>query len=103
MTNKHFYNNSGGSVVVGYHNSTASSAPATYPGGTESVNTFTGWAKGATKTVTLSNSIGNALRDDTAEGIVIGPGDSTSKTYYGYFQGGASSSSRPKLTITYTK
>jgi hypothetical protein len=103
MKNKHFYYNSGGSVVVGYHNSTASSAPASYPGGTESVNTFTGWAKGATKTVTLSNSIGNALRDDTAEGIIIGPGDSTNKIYYGYFQGGASSSSRPKLTITYTK
>lgn len=103
IQNKHWYYNSGGTLVVGYHNSTASSAPATYPGGTTSVNTFSGFAKGATKTVTLSNSIGNALRDDTAEGIIIGPGDSTSKTYYGYFTGGATSSSRPKLTITYTK
>lgn len=103
LKNKHWYYNSGGTLVVGYHNSTASSAPASYPGGTESVNTFSGFAKGATKTVTLSNSIGNALRDDTAEGIIIGPGDSTSKTYYGYFAGYNDSSNRPKLTITYTK
>jgi hypothetical protein len=103
LKNKHWYYNSGGTVVVGYHNNTSSSAPTTYPGGTESVNTFSGWAKGATKTVTLSNSIGNALRDDTAEGIIIGPGDSSSKTYYGYFAGYNDSANRPKLTITYTK
>jgi hypothetical protein len=103
IKNKHWYNNSGGTLVVGYHNSTASSAPATYPGGTESVTTSSGFAKGATKTITLSNTIGNALRDDTAEGIVIGPGDSTSKTYYGYFAGYNDSTNRPKLIITYTK
>lgn len=103
LTNKHWYNNSGGTLVVGHHNSTASSAPATYPGGTTSVVTFSGWAKGATKTVSIGTAFGNGFRDDTIEGIVIGPGDSTSKTYYGYFQGGASASTRPKLTITYTK
>jgi hypothetical protein len=102
LKNKHWYYNSGGTAVIGRHNDTAASAPTTFSG-TGNINQSSGWPKGGTRTVTLNNGIAEALRDDSAEGIIIGPGPSTNKIYYGYFQGGASSSSRPKLTITFTK
>jgi hypothetical protein len=103
LKNKHFYYNDGGTVVIGHHNSTASSAPASYPGGTTSVVNSTNWAKGAAKYVSIGTAFGNGLRDDTIEGIIIGPGDSTSKTFYGYFAGYNDATNRPKLRITYTK
>lgn len=99
MKNVHFYNNSGGTAVIGTHSYT--SAPSTWSGG--SVNESReneSWAKGATKTVTLSNSFGTDLQSGAARGIAIGPGDSTSLTYYGYFDGRVG---QPKLKITYTK
>lgn len=99
MTNTHFYNNSGGTAVIGTHS--YSSAPSTWSTGSvvESINTFS-WAKGATKTVTLSNSIGDSFKSGAAKGIALGPGDSTSLTYYGFFNGAVGN---PKLKITYTK
>jgi hypothetical protein len=102
MQNKHWYNNSGGTAVVGTHNQAVSSAPTTFSG-TPNLGVFSGWPLGATWAVTLDNTIGTALKNNTAKGIILGPGNSTSNIYYGYFTGGATSASRPKLTITYTK
>jgi hypothetical protein len=105
MTNKHWYYNSGGTAVIRTHNSTASSAPTTSPTVSSVVGTFSEWPKGATWAVTLDNSVAEDLRDDNIKGLMIGPSPSgsTDKIYYGYFTGGATSSSRPKLTITYKK
>lgn len=99
MKNIHFYNNSGGTAVLGTHNYT--SAPSTWSDGSvnQSRTTYS-WAKGATKTVDLGVSYGNDLKSGSAKGIALGPGDSTSLTYYGYFDGTVGS---PKLKITYEK
>jgi hypothetical protein len=103
LKNSHWYYNAGGTCRIGSHNSSAGSAPTTFSGASNIV-TVSDWGYGATKTVSLSTSTyGNGFRDNTIKGITIGPGASTDKEYYGYFVGGASSSSRPKLTITYTK
>lgn len=99
MKNVHFYQNSGGTAVIGTHSYT--SAPSTWSTGSVIENRETeSWAKGATKTVTLSNSFGTDLQSGAARGIAIGPGNSTSNIYYGYFDGRVG---QPKLKITYTK
>lgn len=101
MTDKHWYYNDGGTAIVGTHNQAVSSAPSTWSG-TSSINTYASWPKGGTLAVVLNNSIGTAIQAGTAKGIVLGPGTSTNKLYYGYFAG-QNSTSRPKLTITYSK
>lgn len=105
MTNKHWYYNSGGTAVIRTHASLASSAPTTSPTVSDVVGQFSDWPKGATWAVTLDNSVAEDLRDGNITGLMIGPSPSgsTDKIYYGYFTGGATSSSRPKLTITYKK
>jgi hypothetical protein len=104
LKNKFWYFNDGGTAVIGTHNSSSSSAPTTCPSLTSNIVQFSQWAKLATKEVTISNtSFGNALRDGTAKGICIGPGPSTSHTYYGYFAGSNDATGKPKLTISYTK
>lgn len=104
MKNKHWYFNSGGTAVIGTHNSTATSAPSSCPALRTDLNAFSGWPKGATWTVTLDNTdFGVALRDGTARGICIGPGNTTSQVYYGYFAGSNDSTNKPKLKITYEK
>lgn len=58
---------------------------------------------GSTYTVDLGAPIGREFKDGVTKGLGFGPGASTSpSTYYGYMYGGTSSS-RPKLTITYKK
>lgn len=102
MTDKHWYYNDGGTAVIGTHNQSVSSAPASYGSTTANRVQSSGWPKGGTRTVSLGTTIGNEFRDGTTKGLCIGPGPSTSKTYYGYFAG-QNSSSKPKLKITYTK
>lgn len=101
LDNVHFYNNSGGTAVIGTHD--YGSSPSTWSGSRvdESRQNFS-WAKGAKKTVTLSNSFGTDFKSGNATGIALGPGDSTSLTYYSYFSG-QNSSNKPVLKITYTK
>lgn len=104
LKNKFWYNNSGGTTIVGTHNSSASSAPSTCPSLNDNLGAFSGWPKGATWAVTLNNTdFGVALKNGTAKGICLGPGPSTSKTYYGYFAGSNDATNKPKLKITYQK
>ena len=101
LDNVHFYSNSGGKAIIGTHNQTSVSGnhSSSQINANLSSPTFT---YGQAKWVTLPNSIGNAFRDNTAKGIALGPGPSTSQTYYGYFRG-SSQSGKPQLRITYTK
>lgn len=101
LNNNHWYNNSGGTAVIGYHNSATLPDPATYPSSTDNITQAT-FTYGQAKWVTVSNTIGNAFRDGTAKGIMLGKGPSTSKTYYGYFAGNGQTG-EPQLRITYTK
>lgn len=104
LKNKHWYNNAGGTAVVGTHNSSAGSAPSTCPTLTDDLNRYSQWPKLATWAVTLDNTdFGVALKNGTARGVCIGPGPSTNHEYYGYFAGSNGGTGAPKLTITYTK
>jgi len=101
LNNNHFYSNSGGNAVIGTHNQTTLS-------GTHSSSQIndnlqqTHFDLGQAKWITIPNSIGTALRDNTAKGIALGPGPTTSQSYYGYFAGNGQSG-EPQLRITYTK
>lgn len=104
LKNKHWYNNAGGTIVLGTHNSSASSAPSTCPTLNNDLNRFSAWPKLATWEVTIDTTdFGVALKNGTAKGICIGPGPSTSHEYYGYFAGSNDSSGKPKIKITYSK
>lgn len=101
LDNTHFYNNSGGTAVIGTHS--YGSAPSTWSGGTVNESRETeSWAKGALKWVTLSNSFGTDFKSGAATGIALGPGDTTSLTYYSYWVG-QNGTNKPQLKITYTK
>lgn len=101
LNNNHWYNNSGGTAVIGYHNSATLPDPATYPSGSDNI-TQSAFTYGQAKWVTVDNAIGTAFKNGTAKGIMLGKGPSTSKTYYGYFAGNGQSG-EPQLRITYTK
>lgn len=101
---KHAWASSGITWYVGTHNYT--SKPSTWGSGnvTERRHSYGSQKAGVTYTQTLSNTIGNEFKAGTTRGIAFGPAPSNSASaYYGYAYGGTSSSSRPKITITYTK
>lgn len=97
-----WYYNSGGTTIIGYASAAAGSGNYTYSNVTSDVNSFSGWAVGAGKWVTVNNSIGNAFKSGAAHALALGKGPSTSLTYYGYFSG-HSESNPPQLRITYQK
>ncbi len=101
LDNVHFYSNSGGEAIIGTHNQTSVSGNHSSSQINDNLSSPS-FSYGQAKWVTLPNSIGNAFRDNTAKGIALGPGPSTSQTYYGYFRGNGQSG-EPQLRITYTK
>ncbi|QAX92943.1 hypothetical protein SEA_WHEEHEIM_35 [Streptomyces phage WheeHeim] len=101
LNNNHFYSNSGGNAIIGTHNQTTLSGSHSSSQINDNLQQ-THFDYGQAKWITIPNSIGNALRDNTAKGIALGPGPSTSQSYYGYFAGNGQSG-EPQLRITYTK
>lgn len=101
LNNNHWYNNSGGTAVIGTHTYGTVTGPADYANVTPDI-TESHFDYGQAKWVTVNNSIGNAFKNNTAKGIALGKGPSTSKTYYGYFAGNGQSG-EPQLRITYQK
>lgn len=107
LDNTHWYNNSGGMAVIGYHNYASAPSPATYPSGTDNKQQSS-FTYGQAKWVTIPNSVGTAFQNGTAKGILLGKGQSSggtlsnSTTYYGYFVG-ANKTGEPQLRITYSK
>lgn len=99
----HWYNNSGGTAVIGTHNSTATSAPS-YDASKDNQNrkTVSGWAANSSKWVDITSVVGSEFKTGTSTGIVIGKGVTTSQTYYGKAIGNQGSG-EPALRITYTK
>lgn len=101
LKNLHWYNNSGGTIVAGTHTYGTVTGNADYANVNPDLNEHhfnygqSGW-------VTLDNAVGNALKNNTAKGIALGKGPTTSKTYYGYFAGFGQSGA-PQVAITYTK
>jgi hypothetical protein len=79
------YYNAGVTAIVGTHNTSGTTVPATWPSGTKSNRVKkTGCTAGETTSLALGTAIGNELKAGTAKGIIFGPGPSTSKDYYGY-------------------
>jgi hypothetical protein len=101
LNNNHFYNNSGGTAVIGTHTYSSEPGNASLSSVDEDI-TRSSFTYGQAKWVTVSNSIGTALKNNTAKGIALGPGPTTSTTYYGYFAGNGQSG-EPQLRITYQK
>lgn len=107
LNNNHWYYNSGGTAIIGYHNSATTPSSFTYPSSTDNI-TRSSFTYGQAKWVTVDNSIGTAFKNGTAKGILMGKGQtaggtlSTDKLYYGYFAGNGQSG-EPQLRITYTK
>lgn len=107
LNNNHWYYNSGGTAIIGYHNSATTPSSFTYPSSTDNI-TRSSFTYGQAKWVTVDNSIGTAFKNGTAKGILLGKGQtsggtlSTDKLYYGYFAGNGQSG-EPQLRITYTK
>lgn len=101
LNNLFFYNNSGGTAVIGTHTYATVSGNANYANVTPDI-TEASFTKGQAKWVTVNNSIGNAFKNGTAKGIALGKGPTTSHTYYGYFAGNGQTG-EPQLRITYTK
>lgn len=99
----HWYNNSGGTAVIGTHNSTATSAPS-YDASKDNQNrkTVSGWSANSAKWVDITSVVGSEFKSGTSTGIVIGKGPSTNAVYYGKAYGN-SQSGEPALRITYTK
>jgi hypothetical protein len=94
----HWYYNSGGTARIYAHN--YSGAPGSSPS-MSYVTQSTGWPKPGGRWVTLPNVGGlyNSFHDGTLKGFGMGPGPSTSKTYYGRFNGGTAA----LIRVTYTK
>ncbi|MFE9642119.1 hypothetical protein ACFYOC_24150 [Nocardiopsis alba] len=103
LSNQHSYSAGGHTVRVGSHNNTSEPTGATSLTGDFSRWTHS-WNRGQTKWVTLPNSFGNQLRDNSMKGITIGRTDAGTQAEYGYLRGASASTSlRPQLRITYTR
>lgn len=101
LNNNHWYSNSGGTAVIGTHTYSTEPSTASLANVDEDINRSS-FTYGQAKWVTVSNAIGTALKNNTAKGIALGPGPSTSTAYYGYFAGNGQSG-EPQVRITYTK
>jgi hypothetical protein len=90
----HWYQNSGGTVRLGWHTQTA--APGTAPAMTVRSEHSVGFGSWAANITTWAKTV--VGRSDF-RGISVGPGDGNSTMYYGYAASGAAPW---RLRITYT-
>lgn len=100
FTVAHTYYNSGSTILIGTHNSSATSPPGTWPGGIF-VQSKAGCVAGNQYTVTLPGSVATQFQNGGVKGIIFGPGTTTSLIYYAYMYGYGSGVA-PSLKFTYT-
>jgi hypothetical protein len=96
---EHAWYQAGMTAYIGYHNH--ASEPTTFSHSVYGAKTQKFNYRGHAQWITLPNSFAEGIRDDKYEGFSI-YASSSSKEYYGEFNG-AGSSYKPKLKITYTK
>lgn len=97
----HFHSTSGGTVVVGYHNLSATSTPNSFSEKKNNVKSQKYSRRKQGQWIVLPKSVGEAIRDGEAKGITLNA-HSDSSSRYGWFLGKGSGSD-PKLRITYKK
>lgn len=95
----HWYNNSGGTAVIGGH--TSGSAPGSFPSGSNTFNA-TWTTKTGGKWITIPQSWYQYWVSGNNKGFTFGDGASTSSSYYGRFNG-YGMSNPPLLRATYQK
>lgn len=96
----HWYNNAGGTAVIGAHGLTG--VPATFAGAIDPNRMQSGsWPKPGSRVVDIT-SWASGFKDGSVRGVVLGPGPTTSTEFYGYFNG-AGQAYAPELRINYTK
>lgn len=96
----HWYNNSGGTAVIGTHNA-GGSRPGSFSGTTNRLQRA-GWPKPGKITVDLGAGIGQEFANATTSGITLGPGITTGNVYYGRCDG-VGFGNPPVLNITYER
>lgn len=96
----HWWYNSGGTARVSAHG--YSSLPASKPQGT-SIMDSASWPNPGGRWVTLPSSTYARWANGTFTGIMLGPANTTSLTYYGRFNGASAASAVPKIRVSYTK
>jgi hypothetical protein len=101
LNNNHFFSNSGGTAIIGTHNQTSASGNHSSSQVNDNLDTES-FTYGQAKWFTVTNTIGNAFKNNTAKGIALGPAPSNSQSYYGFFAGNGQSG-EPQLRITYQK
>lgn len=101
LNNNHFYSNSGGTAYVGTHTYASEPTTASLSNVSERLDSEA-FSYGQAKWFTVTNTIANNLKNNTAKGIALGPGPSNSQSYYGYFAGNGQSG-EPQIRITYQK
>lgn len=101
LTFFYWWSNAGGTAVVGTHNQT--SKPSTFTGATTNRWQSGGWGKGVTRWVDLGAGVCAEFIAGTTKGIALGPGPSSSVSYYGKAYGAGSGVYVPLLELTFTK
>ena len=97
----HSYYNSGLTAIIGGHH--YSSKPSTWSDASVYQNIQRTHANKNQKTyIQLNSTMVSNIKSGKYRGIAFGPGPSTSKQYYGYFNG-ATQGSKPYLYVTYYK
>lgn len=94
----HWYLNSGGTAILGHHSHT--SEPSSFSATTRVVSS-SGWPKPGSRWVEYDHDMQD-WATGAKSGIALGPGPSTSKTYYGWAYPHSHSSYAPKLEIKST-
>ena len=96
IKNKHFYYSSGGTGYFATHAYQSATKP------TASTNAFTSaFSYGQGKTITLGAGVLSGLQAGTVKGFSLGVAAPSNLSQYSYFYG-ASYSSKPYITVTYT-
>lgn len=100
LKNEHWYYNSGGKVVIGYHDH--ASKPSTFSHDKYGVETESYSSRGQGKWITMPRAFGEGLRDGNLEGFSV-YARSSNLNYYGVFYGANDGSKKPKIKITFEK
>lgn len=101
LKNSHWYYNSGGTAIIGYHNH--NSNPTKFSDSEYGMKKQAFNSREQALWIPMSKSFGEGLRDGNYKGFSLFA-NTTAIAYYGYFYGANSNQSyKPRIKITYTK
>lgn len=100
LTFFHWWSNGGGTAVIGTHPHAAK--PGSFSATTNRTQSG-GWPRGGTRWVDLGAGICGEFIAGSTLGIALGPGPSSSTTYYGKAYGAGTGVYVPLLELTFTK